>query len=61
MQIDMEKEPPMYKVSDTHLVKSWLMHPMAPAVEPPEVVKKRHRVLSNVYSEPVLVNNPSEY
>ncbi|WP_313638348.1 ABC transporter ATP-binding protein [Paenibacillus sp.] len=57
MQIDMEKEPPMYKVSDTHMVKSWLLHPMAPKVEPPEVVKKRQRVLKNTYPEPVLVEN----
>jgi len=55
MQIDMEKEPPMYKVSDTHMVKSWLMHPMAPKVEPPTVVKNRQRVLKNAYPEPVLV------
>ncbi|AIQ23597.1 ABC transporter ATP-binding protein [Paenibacillus sp. VTT E-133280] len=55
MQIDMEKEPPMYKVSDTHMVKSWLMHPMAPKVEPPAVVKNRQRVLKNAYPEPVLV------
>lgn len=57
MQIDMEKEPPMYKVSDTHMVKSWLMHPMAPKVEPPEVVKKRQRVLKNAYPEPILVED----
>ncbi|MFC3746517.1 ABC transporter ATP-binding protein [Paenibacillus sp. GCM10012306] len=55
MQIDLEKEPPLYKVSDTHFVKSWLLHPMAPAVEPPDVVKKRQRVLKNTYAEPVLV------
>ncbi|WP_405112202.1 ABC transporter ATP-binding protein [Paenibacillus sp. FSL K6-1217] len=61
MAIDMEKEPPMYKVSDSHLVKSWLMHPMAPAVEPPDVVKKQRRVLSNAYPEPVLLANSSEY
>lgn len=57
MKIDMEKEPPMYKVSDTHMVKSWLLHPMAPKVEPPEVVKKRQRVLKNTYPEPVLVED----
>jgi oligopeptide transport system ATP-binding protein len=37
------------------------MHPMAPVVEPPDVVKKQRRVLSNAYSEPVLVENSSEY
>ncbi|MNC82587.1 Oligopeptide transport ATP-binding protein OppD [compost metagenome] len=61
MKVDMEKEPPMYKVSDSHLVKSWLMHPMAPAVEPPAVVKKQHRELKNNYPQPILVENPSEY
>ncbi|ULO05286.1 ABC transporter ATP-binding protein [Paenibacillus sp. 19GGS1-52] len=57
MQIDMEKEPPTYRVSDTHLVKSWLMHPLAPVVEPPAVVKKRQRVLPNAYPQPILVEN----
>ncbi|MRN52370.1 ABC transporter ATP-binding protein [Paenibacillus monticola] len=60
MQIDMEKEPPTYRVSDTHLVKSWLMHPLAPVVEPPAVVKKRQRVLPNAYPQPILVEN-NEY
>ncbi|WP_151734671.1 ABC transporter ATP-binding protein ['Paenibacillus yunnanensis' Narsing Rao et al. 2020] len=61
MAIDLEKEPPMYKVSDSHLVKSWLMHPMAPQVEPPEVVKKVRRMLPNAYPEPVLVNANEAY
>ncbi|WP_412056678.1 ABC transporter ATP-binding protein, partial [Bacillus safensis] len=26
MKIDFEQEPPMFKVSDTHYVKSWLLH-----------------------------------
>jgi oligopeptide transport system ATP-binding protein len=55
MQIDMEKEPPLYQISDTHFVKSWLLHPMAPAVEPPDVVKKRQRTLKNTYEQPVLI------
>lgn len=29
MVIDFEKEPPMFKITDTHYVKSWLMHPLA--------------------------------
>ncbi|KSU62227.1 peptide ABC transporter ATP-binding protein [[Bacillus] enclensis] len=55
MKIDFEQEPPYYKVSDTHLVKSWLMHPSAPNVEPPEAVKLRHRKMPSNYAEPVLV------
>ncbi|MDO3410813.1 ABC transporter ATP-binding protein [Saccharibacillus sp. CPCC 101409] len=55
MKIDFEKEPPMFKVSDTHFVKSWLLHPDAPAVQPPEVVQRRLRKLNNTYETPVLV------
>ncbi|WP_419883436.1 ABC transporter ATP-binding protein [Peribacillus sp. B-H-3] len=41
MQIDLEEQPPMFKVSDTHYAATWLLHPDAPHVEPPEAVKKR--------------------
>lgn len=57
MKIDREKEPPLYQVSDTHFVKSWLLHPSAPKVEPPEVVKKKIRQLPNAFKEPVLVQS----
>ncbi|TXC90753.1 ABC transporter ATP-binding protein [Metabacillus litoralis] len=43
MKIDHEKQPPMYKVSDTHYAATWLLHPDAPKVEPPEAVKRRRR------------------
>ncbi|AJS58774.1 ABC transporter ATP-binding protein [Paenibacillus sp. IHBB 10380] len=55
MKIDSEREAPLFKVSDTHFVKSWLLHPMAPAVEPPEAVKNKRRVLPGVYEQPVMV------
>ncbi|MDX9691897.1 MAG: ABC transporter ATP-binding protein [Acholeplasmataceae bacterium] len=41
MQIDFEEEPPMFKVSDTHYAQTWLLHPDAPKVDMPEVLKKR--------------------
>lgn len=41
MQIDLEEQPPMFKVSDTHYAATWLLHPDAPKVEPPLAVKKR--------------------
>lgn len=41
MKIDTEMEPPMFKVSDTHYAATWLLHENAPAVEPPEAVKRR--------------------
>ncbi|MDQ0153900.1 ABC transporter ATP-binding protein [Robertmurraya andreesenii] len=43
MKIDLEKQPPMFKVSDTHYAATWLLHPEAPKVEPPEAVQKRKR------------------
>ncbi|WP_170006723.1 ABC transporter ATP-binding protein [Bacillus fonticola] len=41
MQIDLEKEPPMFQVSDTHFAKTWLLHPDAPKVEPPATIRQR--------------------
>jgi len=47
MQIDLEEQPPMFKVSDTHYAATWLLHPDAPEVVPPEaVVKRREYFLS---------------
>ncbi|GMB08919.1 ABC transporter ATP-binding protein [Thermolongibacillus altinsuensis] len=55
MRIDFEQEPPMFKISDTHYAATWLLHPDAPKVEPPEAVKKRLRKLSSNYEKPILV------
>ena len=41
LAIDYEKEPPMFKVSDTHYAKTWLLHPNAPKIPLPEVVARR--------------------
>ncbi|PMC40411.1 peptide ABC transporter ATP-binding protein [Bacillus sp. UMB0899] len=43
MQIDLEEQPPMFKVSDTHYAATWLLHPDAPKVEPPLAVQRRQR------------------
>lgn len=40
LQIDFELEPPLFKVSDTHYAATWLLHPDAPKVTPPEAVLK---------------------
>ncbi|MGD6841634.1 ABC transporter ATP-binding protein [Bacillus infantis] len=55
MAIDFEEEPPMYQISETHFAKTWLLHPDAPEVEPPEAVKRRIRKLSSTFDKPVLV------
>ena len=41
MKIDFEKEPPFFKVSDTHYAATWLLHKDAPKVEIPEIIRKR--------------------
>ncbi|WP_019241283.1 MULTISPECIES: ABC transporter ATP-binding protein [Bacillus] len=43
MQIDLEEEPPMFKVSETHYAATWLLHSDAPEVVPPETVLKRKK------------------
>lgn len=45
LKIDFEEEPPMFKVSETHFAKTWLLHEDAPKVDMPEAIirrKKRH-------------------
>ncbi|MCM6843351.1 ABC transporter ATP-binding protein [Latilactobacillus curvatus] len=39
LQIDVEQEPPFFQVSKTHFAATWLLHPDAPAVEPPAAVR----------------------
>ena len=41
MEIDFEEQPPMFKISDTHYAATWLLHPNAPKVEMPEIVRDR--------------------
>lgn len=41
MKIDFEKQPPMFKVSDTHVAATWLLHPNAPKVEIPKIITDR--------------------
>lgn len=41
MKIDLEEQPPMFQVSPTHYAATWLLHPDAPKVEPPDEVKRR--------------------
>lgn len=41
MQIDYDEQPPMFEVSPTHSAATWLLHPNAPKVEPPAIVRER--------------------
>ncbi|GAA0315980.1 oligopeptide ABC transporter ATP-binding protein OppD [Bacillus carboniphilus] len=55
LAIDYEQEPPMFQISNTHFAKTWLLHPNAPKVEPPEAVQLRMRSMSGNFESPVLV------
>ena len=41
LKIDFEQEPPIFKVSDTHTAATWLLHPDAPKVELPKIIRER--------------------
>lgn len=41
MKVDFEAEPPLFPVTATHKVASWLLDPRAPKVEMPEVLQRR--------------------
>ena len=41
MEIDFEQQPPRFDISETHWAATWLLHPNAPKVDPPEVVTQR--------------------
>ena len=43
MQIDFEEQPPFFQVSETHKAATWLLHPKAPKIDPPEIVTDRIR------------------
>ena len=41
MKIDFEEQPPLFKITDTHYAATWLLHPDAPKVEMPKIIKDR--------------------
>lgn len=45
MKIDTLIDPPMFKVSDTHYAKTWLLDPRSPHVEKPEIIHNMHEKL----------------
>lgn len=50
MKIDTLEEPPMFKVTDTHYAKTWLLHPDAPKVEKPEGIQNIHEKLVKAFN-----------
>ena len=59
MAIDLVKEPPVFKVSETHYAKTWLLDPRAPKTEAPENIRNLHEKMLASYvdfSEEASVN-----
>ena len=50
LQIDTLKEPPMFRVTDTHYAKTWLLDPRAPKVEKPEIIQDIHGKLVEAFN-----------
>ncbi len=51
MKIDFEEEPPMFKVSDTHYAKTWLLDERAPKVERPKQIQDLHEKMVKLTSK----------
>ncbi len=51
MKIDFEEEPPMFKITDTHFAKTWLLDPRAPKAEPPKAIRNLHERLLEITDE----------
>ncbi len=49
LKIDTVKEPPMFRVSETHFAKTWLLDERAPKVEKPEIIQDIHKKLQKAY------------
>lgn len=49
LAIDFEEKPPFFKVSDSHYAATWLLHPEAPKVAPPEEILRRYDVFKSLY------------
>ena len=43
LEIDFEKEPPLFEITESHKVKSWYLDPRAPKIEQPEIIQKLRR------------------
>ena len=48
MRIDFKREPPFFKVSDTHYAATWLLHPDAPKTDPPKALTDRIRAMKEM-------------
>lgn len=50
MKIDTLLDPPMFKVTDTHYAKTWLLDPRAEKIEKPEAIQNIHEKLIHAFN-----------
>ena len=50
LKIDTIQDAPMFKVSDTHYAKTWLLDPRAPKIEKPEAIRNLHEKLVEAFN-----------
>ncbi len=50
LKIDTLEEPPMFRVTDTHYAKTWLLDPRAPKIEKPEGIHDIHGKLMEAFN-----------
>lgn len=56
MAIDLEQEPPFFKISPTHSAATWLLAPGAPKVELPPKIARRHALWASKHQDEKVVN-----
>ncbi len=50
LRIDTLEEPPMFKITETHSAKTWLLDPRSPAIEKPEGIRDIHEKILSAYN-----------
>jgi oligopeptide transport system ATP-binding protein len=50
LKVDTLVEPPMFRVTDTHYAKTWLLDPRAPKYEKPEIIQNIHEKLLDAFN-----------
>ncbi len=50
LKVDTLKEPPMFRVTDTHYAKTWLLDPRAPKLQKPEIIENIHEKLQRTFN-----------
>ena len=50
LKIDTILDSPMFKISDTHYAKTWLLDPRAPKMEKPEIIENIHEKLMKAFN-----------